>query len=102
DLAVSGLLVLWFEWGVWLDLYGFTSRHPKSALDYFQGFVVAGSMLFAGLFAVFSVILLFTFYGDERPDSRHPLRTFYGGGSALVGKYAALVLSVVISPAFYF
>lgn len=102
DVIISGLIVMWFGWGRWLDLYGFSARHPKSALEYFQGLVCTGSMLFASLFALLSLMLLYSSSARRPRRLQRAYLTFYGNARTLLGKYSALALSIIVSPAFYF
>jgi len=102
DVIISGLVVVWFGWGRWLDLYGFSARHPKSALDYFQGIVCTGSMLFASLFALLSLMLLYSSSARRPRRLKRAYLTFHGNAPALLGKYSDLALTIIVSPAFYF
>src|SRR5262249_45360496 len=65
------------------------------------GICLYGSIMFAALFALSSIILLSAFSDAER-DSYRLHHAFYGNGAALLRKYSALLLCVGLSPVFYF
>jgi len=102
DLIIPVLIVCWFELGWWRDLYGFTGRHPESALRYFQAFICVGSALFGGLFALVSIAISFAQSSDESSLSGSVYRNFYGTSTTLLLKYAALIVVIIVSPTFYY
>src|SRR5216683_4025096 len=116
DVIASLLAMAWMRWGVWLDLYGYSVYRnrsgrwvprPATAIDYLGGIAYSATSLFVALFLLTSCAC-FLYVARARASSdgdasEHVLsNAFYGGSRTLQFKYSLFVLSIGVSPGFYY
>jgi hypothetical protein len=100
DLVVSIIVVLWYLWGPWIDLYGFSVYHsrgdvwlatPPMARAFLSGMVLTATLVFISFFVLASFLTCVF--------RRFPLHdAFYGNGRKLLIKYCAFFLSSIALP----
>ncbi len=110
DLIASTMIVAWYVWGPWIDLYGFSVYHsrgdvwlpiPPGARSFLAGMVSIEACVFASLFALAScLILLFgSALGAGDADGGSYFRdALYGDGRKLLAKYLAFFVASIILP----
>jgi hypothetical protein len=110
DLIASIMIVAWYVWGPWIDLYGFSVYHsrgdvwlptPPGARNFLTAMVSIEAGLFASLFVAASCLLFrfgrFPNAGDAEVENFLP-DAFYGDWRRLLAKYSALFLSSIALP----
>jgi hypothetical protein len=100
DLVVSIIVVLWYLWGPWIDLYGFSVYHsrgdvwlatPPMARAFLSGMVLTATLVFISFFVLASFLTCVF--------RRFPLHdAFYGNGRKLLIKHCAFFLSSIALP----
>jgi hypothetical protein len=107
DLITSIMVVAWYAWGPWVDLYGFSVYHsrgdvwlptPQAAINFFSRMVLTVTFIYAPLFVLTSCLTFFFGrpYSVDGADRRHFLRdAFYGDSRRLLVKYCAFLLSSI-------
>lgn len=100
DLVVSIIVVLWYLWGPWMDLYGFSVYHsrgdvwlatPPLARAFLSGMVLTATLVFVSFFVLASFLTCVF--------RRFPLHdAFYGNGRKLLIKYCAFFLGSIALP----
>lgn len=100
DLVVSIIVVLWYLWGPWIDLYGFSVYHsrgdvwlatPPLARAFLSGMVLSATLVFVSFFVLASLLTCVF--------RRFPLHdAFYGNGRKLLIKHCAFFLSSIALP----
>jgi hypothetical protein len=100
DLIVSIIVVLWYLFGPWIDLYGFSVYHsrgnvwlpsPPAARDFLFGMALTATIVLVAFFMIASFLTCVF--------RRFPLHdAFYGNGRKLLIKYCAFLLSSTALP----
>ncbi len=114
DAIASIAVVLWFMLGPWIDLYGFSVYHsrgdvwlptPPSAINFFHGMVLSGSLLLVAVFLTASCVMLLvarlTGIPDDPSNGNFVYRAFFGDARKLRIKYCALFFATLLSPSLY-
>ena len=114
DIIASLIVVEWSLQGPWDKLLGFNVYHsrgdvwlatPPAAANFFRGMVSTGTMLFAGLFLIASLLIFLV--GRSRSASVGEKsgtvleQMFYGDDGKLTVKYVVFLFTSLISPFFY-
>ncbi len=100
DLIISIIVALWYRFGPWIDLYGFSVYHsrgdvwlptPPAARDFLSGMVLTATLVFVSFFVLASFLMCIV--------RRFPLdEAFYGSSRKLLIKYCAFLLSSIGLP----
>jgi hypothetical protein len=100
DLIVSTIVVLWYQLGPWIDLYGFSVYHsrgdvwlptPPLARHFLSGMVLTAILVLVSFFVLASFLMCIF--------RRFPLHeAFYGNSRKLLIKYCAFLLSSIALP----
>ena len=100
DLIVSIIVVLWYQLGPWIDLYGFSVYHsrgdvwlptPPLARHFLSGMVLTAILVLISFFVLASFLMCIF--------RRFPLHeAFYGNSRKLLIKYCAFLLSSIALP----